>query len=110
MHVFELYDKIKSKLGMFIPGERSLRRLGSFIEGFLAGVGYQAGRQWEQARLTGREDLLKFNSWVAKELGFSNSTSGCENMILSKAHSDEDAFDLFFRLLDKFRKTQFPAE
>jgi hypothetical protein len=102
MHVFELYERIRNKPGMFIR-EKSLKRLCAFMDGYLAGVGYQTGSEWEQAKVTGHEDLRKFNSWVAIELGFSKSTMGCENMILSKAPSDEKAFDMFFELLDKYR-------
>jgi hypothetical protein len=104
MHVFELYEKIRSKPGMFIYGEKSLRLLGAYMHGFLAGVGYQADGKWEQAKLTGHKDLRKFNSWVAKELGLSKTTMGCENLIFSKVPSDEQAFDVFFQLLDKYRK------
>jgi hypothetical protein len=47
--------------------------------------------------------LRAFNTWVAKELGFAESTSGWCNMILARAESEDKAFDMFFELLDRFR-------
>jgi hypothetical protein len=103
MHLFELCNHIKEKPALFLDGEKSIRRLSSFINGYQAGVGYQAGGSLDQLKLTGAEGMREFNSWVAKQLGFSESTSGWCNMILSKAGSDKKAFNLFFELLDKYR-------
>ena len=86
-----------------MDGEKSIRRLRSFLAGYEAGVGYQAGGNWDQMKLTGAEDMGYFNAWVAKRLNYSESGSGWCNMILSKAGADDKAFDLFFELLDTYR-------
>jgi hypothetical protein len=93
---------------MYFHGGKSLKRLCAFIDGYLGGAAYQASGKWEDMKVTGHEDLQQFNSWVGKELGFSSSTRGYENMIFSKVSSDEDAYEMFFQLLDKFREPRSP--
>ena len=98
MHVFELAYHVKDQRGLctYLDGERSLKRLRSFL------IGYEAGVSASHGNLTGLEDFHTFNSWVAKRIGFIESTSGWCNMIFLKAGSDEKAFNLFFELLDEF--------
>jgi hypothetical protein len=98
MHVFDLCDRIREKPSIFLDGDKSLRRLRSFL------TGYEAGSNG--VGLAGAEDLRMFNLWVAEQLGFSESTSGWCNMVGLKAGSDEKAFDLFFELLDKYRSQE----
>src|SRR5579859_4280709 len=98
MHIFELCELIRRKPDFFLDGDRSVKRLRSFL------VGFETGANSKQGELTGQEDIRQFNSWVASQLGFSNSTSGWCNMILSKAKTDEEAFEVFFDLLDKYRR------
>jgi hypothetical protein len=108
MHIFELCDAIRRRPAIYLDGDKSIKRLRSFLVGYEAGVGFQAGSDVNQRKLIGAEDIRSFNDWVAKRLGYGNSTSGWCNMILSRTDSDEKAFDMFFQLLDEFRKTILP--
>ncbi len=100
MHVFNILEAIRSPRGLsiYLDGDKSLRRLRSFLVGYDGGLG-QCGVQLE-----GHEELRAFEQWVAKQLEFGGSTCGWCNMILSKAGSDERAFDMFFELLDRFKQ------
>lgn len=103
MHVFDLCDQIKRRPGIYLDGDKSIKRLRSFLVGYDAGVGFQAGPDLTQRKLVGAEEMRLFNDWVAKRLGYSNSTRGWCEMIAARVGSDEKAFDVFFELLDQFR-------
>ena len=49
-------------------------------------------------------EFQEFYTWIARRLGFSNSTTGWCRMILQKSAGEQDALDRFFILLDEFRK------
>ena len=97
MNIFGLLDAVEKRHPFYLH-ERSLKELDSFLAGFEC-----ASSVSEQERESIKQ-LNGLNDWVAKQLGFGNSTSGWCNMILERAGSDEKAFDLFFELLDKYRK------
>ena len=86
------------KPGFYLDGDESIKRLLSFL------VGYESGLIAGGGNLHEFGDLRDFGAWVAKQLGFFESTSGWCNMILSAAGSDAKAFILFFDLLDRYRK------
>ena len=92
MNAYELVEIIRQKPGFYLHG-KSLKQLHSLI------IGYEIG-----AKQGISSDFRPFNRWLAKELGFGEPTSGWCNMISARAESDEKAFDLFFGLLDRFRK------
>ena len=98
MRVFQLLDEIKRRPGIYLDGEKSLRRLRSFIVGYDGGLG-ACGVQLEDAQA-----MSGFDKWVAHRLGFGGSTSGWCNMILSKTESDEKAYERFFELLQEYRE------
>lgn len=110
MHLFELCDNITRRPAIYLDGDKSIIRLRSFLVGYEAGVGYQAGPGATQLKLVAAEDMRSFNNWVAEQFGYSNSTRGWCNMILERAGSDEKAFDLFCQLLNKYRKIHPPGE
>jgi hypothetical protein len=103
MHIFELCDWIRRRPAIALDGDKSIKRLRSFLVGYEAGVGFQAGSDLNHSKLSGSEDMRLFNDWVARQLGYGNSTSGWCNMITARAGSDEQAFEMFFQLLDQFR-------
>jgi hypothetical protein len=98
MHVYQLFDEIRRRPGMYLDGDKSLKRLRSFV------VGYHSGACSCGGQLKGGADLEKFDKWIADRLGFEGSTMGYCNMIISKAGSDEKAYEMFFDLLDLYRK------
>jgi len=78
-------------------GEPSITRLAAFLTGYAGGLGHVGYTLRESERFDA------FNDWVASRLGFSNSTSGWQNMILTRTGKEEEAFQTFFTLLDDFR-------
>ncbi len=97
MSINDLLGHIRRRPGLYI-GERSIHRLDAFLDGYDAGLGHVG------FILRDDIDFPRFNDWVAHRLGFSNSTSGCANMLRTKFASDEEAFEQFFVLLDEFKK------
>lgn len=97
MHIFELCDRIRESLSIFLDGDKSLKRLRSFV------VGHESGSSLSKDPLTGQEEMLLFSNWVADSLGYINSTRGWCNMILEKNGTDEKAYYAFYELLDNFR-------
>jgi hypothetical protein len=95
--IYDLLDAIRKKPGLFVV-EPSIFRLQAFVNGHSSGLG-RVG-----FTLRDGEKFFKFNDWVARHFGFSESTSGWCNMIREKSTSDADAFKQFFILLDEFRK------
>ncbi len=96
--IYELLDSVRKMPNAYLD-ERSLKSLRTFLSGYDAAFA-SIGRFEDMSG-----QLRPFNEWVAKELGFSNSTRGWHNMISMKAESEEKSFDLFFELLEKFKKT-----
>lgn len=95
--IIEILDKIRRLPAIYLDGDRSLKRVRSFL------VGYEVGAVATARELTDREQFHQFTNWVASRLGYAESTIGWCNMILEKAGSDEKAYDMFFELLDEFR-------
>ena len=95
--IYDMLDAIRKKPGLFVV-KPSIFRLQSFITGHAAGLG--------RVGFALRDDLdfFRFHDWVARRLGYFESTSGWANMIRDKSASDEDAFRQFYVLLDEFRK------
>jgi hypothetical protein len=77
--------------------EPSLYRLHSFLTGYTGGLGRVGFALRDEA------DFHRFHDWVARRLGFFESTSGWVNMIRDKSTSDAEAFARFFELLDEFK-------
>src|SRR4051794_30511192 len=93
MNAYELVEIIRQKPAFYLHDGKSLKQLRSLV------IGYEIG-----AREGISSDFRPFNVWLAKELEFGEPTSGWCNMISPRAESDEKAFDLFFELLDRYRK------
>lgn len=94
--LFEVLDAIRRHPSLTGAETKSLTILKVYL------AGYESGNaRHEKLGIFGL--LRPFNTWVAKELGFAEPTSGWCNMILALTKSEEEAFDRFFELLDKFR-------
>lgn len=93
--LFEDLDAVRRTPSLTGVEGKSLCALKAFLSGYEAGL-FRGGDKRGVS-------LRTFNSWVAEELGFPESTSGWCNMILARAETDDKAFDMFFQLLDKFR-------
>jgi len=97
MSIYEWLEMIRPKPGLYL-GKRSIERL----DMLLAGIGFGLGMVGLSLR--DAHDFHRFHDWVAKRLGFYESTSGWCNMIREKSASDEEALNQFFVLLNEFRK------
>ena len=98
--IFDVLDWIRARPAIFLDGDRSLKRLRSFL------IGYECGLGRCHLALRQHEVFQGFNDWVAKKLDFTESTSGWCNMILERTGSDEQAYHRFFQLLDQFRQEE----
>jgi hypothetical protein len=96
--VYDVVDRMRAKPPLYI-GERSLERLFVYLAGISAGV-WMAGNN---KALKDAEDFHRFHDWVAKRLGFYESTSGWHKMIRIKCADESEALDRFYVLLDEFR-------
>jgi hypothetical protein len=92
MDAYELVEIVRKKPGFYLHTVKSLRQLHSLL------IGYEIG-----AKQGICSDFRPFNRWLAEEFGLPEASGWC-NMIITRAGSDEAAFDLFFELLDRFRK------
>ena len=95
--VFELLEDIRRRPYSFLNNEKSLKLLRAFLAGYDLGIIARG----DTCGIFG--DLRPFNNWVAAELGFTQGTSGWHNMIRARSNSDEEAFDYFYELLDRYR-------
>lgn len=95
--IYGILDSIGKKPGLYL-GTPSINRLQSYI------VGYNDGLGRVGFAVQGNADFHRFHDWVARRLGFGESTSGWCNMIRDVSTDEADAFRRFFVLLDEFRK------
>ena len=104
MDIVELLALIRHRPGFYIDGDKSIKRLRSFL------VGHEIGSATTARELTDQLNFHEFNDWVAKRLGYRSSVPGWCNMVLEKAGSDEKAYEMFFELLEEFKgqKTSQP--
>lgn len=93
--LFEDLDAVRRHPNLAGVEGKSLTALKAFLCGYDAGL-IRGGDEQPVS-------LRAFNTWVAKELGFAEPTSGWCKMILARAGSEDKAFDMFFELLDRFR-------
>lgn len=99
-----MLEKIGQRPGMWIDGDKSLKRIRSFM------VGYEVGAATTTRELTDDLRFHEFNDWVAKRLGYASSVPGWCNMILEKAGDDEKAYKMFFELLEEFKGERTSAK
>jgi hypothetical protein len=66
-------------------------------------AGFELGAHSFGQKVSTLGELRPFSIWVAKKLGFTSYTRGWYNMIAEKTTSDEEAFELFFQLLDQYK-------
>lgn len=103
---FNVYDTIammRSRPSMYL-GECSLVRLNAFLNGcfFVAhefGIGYEV-----------QPDFGDFRNWVAQRFNRLESTAGYCSIILHECGGDDrQALDLFFELIEEYRRTFSPG-
>ena len=96
--VYEFFEKIREQPILFV-GQKSLTRIQMFFYGYLYALDLQ-DIDFDQRKF----GPYNFHDWIAKKLGWAESTSGWLNMILNKVNGDEEkAVDLFFALLEEFK-------
>jgi hypothetical protein len=100
--VYDVLARIRKMPGIFI-GEPSINSLQAFLNGYVSGLA-GVGSVLRQDDFLHRCDFRLFNDWVARRLGYSESTLGWCRMLREKSASERDAFERFFTLLDEFRR------
>ena len=93
--LFEDLEEVRRHPNLTGVEGKSLTALKAFLCGYEIGLLRGGDKQGMSLRA--------FNTWVGKELGFAEPTSGWCNMILARAESEERGFDMFFELLDRVR-------
>jgi hypothetical protein len=96
--IYDVLELVRKRPPIYLD-EYSIKRLRSFLVGYQGGLISQ-GFEFRNAN----PDFHAFNDWVAKRLGFFESTAGWCNMILEKSVNERDALERFFALLDEFKK------
>jgi hypothetical protein len=96
--VYDLLEWVRKRPTMYLDNSPTIQKLAVLIAAYDAGLGHVGFVLRDGA------DFHRFHDWVAKRLGFFESTSGWANMIREKSTSDEEAFTMFYVLLDEFRK------
>jgi len=97
LNTYQLLDLLRRRTAMY-TGEASVHSLGSFVAGY-SFCQRQAGIAVEDEK----PDFGGFHDWVAKKLGYGESTSGWRNMITNQRLDAEEALWLFYQLLDEYR-------
>ena len=95
--VYDLLELIHLRPGMWVAEPELVR-----VYAFLVGYGAALGRQRLMFRSVAPE-FHGFHDWIAKRLGYGESTSGWYNMIRRRCSSEREAFDRFYELLAEFR-------
>lgn len=101
--VFELLDEIRRRPGMYVGGDESRRALQlRNLEQLLCG--YTLALQCYRIQERVADFTREFGAHIWKTKGWSVSC-GPVAAILEAADSDEEAWELFWRLVDEFRAT-----
>ena len=94
-YFYEMLQKIEQRSGLYF-GSRSITRLRSFLDG------YMAARQDLGIPITEQEQKFgKFQDWIRERFKIT-STQGWERIILFHSLNERDAFDSFFKLWEQF--------
>lgn len=101
--IYDLLEAVRKRPAVCID-EPSISRLNLFLASYTAGLGRVGFALKDQT------DFHRFHDWIARRLGYGNSTSGWANMIRDKSASEADAFGQFFVYLDEFRKESSVAK
>jgi len=96
--IYEFFEKIRERPTLYV-GKKSLTRIQMYFYGYLHALDWQ-DIDFDQRKF----GPYNFHDWVAKKLGWYESTSGWLDMILKEVDGDEEkAVDVFFALLEEFK-------
>ncbi len=94
--LYALIRQIRARPGFYCDAD-NLSALYHFISGYTLAYAIDG---------TGAQEIItfgKFHDYVARRTGFSESTSGWRNMVLSaNGHDESKALAMFFLLFDEF--------
>ena len=99
MQIDDILTTIRRDRETYFGGSKSIREIRAFLMGFEIGCREAGGKG---GAIMG--ELRPFSFWLSRELGVSASRGWCR-MLLEKAGSDEQAYDLFFSYYDRYRAT-----
>ncbi|WP_437936848.1 hypothetical protein [Sorangium sp. So ce341] len=101
--VFEVLDEIRKRPGMYVGGDESQRAMQlQNLEQLLCGYSLALRHHHIQERVA--DFTHEFGAYLWETKGWSASC-GPIAAICEAARSDEEAWELFWRLVDEFRAT-----
>jgi hypothetical protein len=104
--VFELLDDIKKRPAMFVGGT-DLERGAQLRELEVLLIGYGLAVQRHGLEEPGKDFVRRFARYLMERHGWSASC-GPIAAIRANAGSDDEAWDLFWRLVDEFKRSAHP--
>ena len=97
--IYDLLESIRGRPGLWIS-QPELVRVDAFLSGYQAAL----GRRHLALRRV-KPDFQGFHDWVARRLGYAQSTPGWYNLIRGRCGSEREAFDKFYELLAEFKNS-----
>jgi hypothetical protein len=98
--LFEAIKRIELKPGIYLDGDKSIKRLRSLL------VGYSIGLAVFGEGFVDEENMEKFEKWVAKKLGYPSRVKGWSGMILEFSNeNDSVAYENFMRFFKEFQES-----
>ena len=97
-NIYVLLDQVKKRKAMFLGNDYNFQSLNAFVTGYL----FAANE--EQLKTNEFNDFSYFNIWLLGYLEIGKSSFGWYHHIKERnLESDENAFDMFFKLLEVFK-------
>ena len=102
--------EIQKRPGMYFGDpEQRFTRLMAFMDGY--SLGYQMGSRQDPGWPKDLAPGSGFDEFVCRKFGleYGADTKGWTRRIRERASSEEEAFDLFFRLFDEYEQESEPG-
>ena len=97
INLFEMLEEAKNRPSMFWGNKRTLSDVSNFISGFKAGrIGTNLGIDEKTKKFDG------FSAFVSNEISGEATSHSWVGIINSQTSSCDEAFELFYKLLDEF--------
>lgn len=95
-HIYEFLQSVRKRPQMYI-GEKSMTKLWIFLDGFYSGM--TLGNRFDTKKFFSRE----FREWVNQKVKIEDSYSWMSNILRKANNNEEQAYDLFFTLLEEYK-------
>lgn len=102
MNSYQLLDFIRRRPAMYI-GYETPTHLHAFLSGYWHSQ-LEVHKEQLPTDAAAENHFSEFHDWVAKKLGYYESTAGWARMIAAERADQQEAFWLFYQLLDEYRQ------